>query len=380
VGVLDPELREILDRLTSRAWRDARGDQPGGFPSAPRSSAGFVVLPAELAPLDTPAAMHAALTSLYEHARRWAPGLDVPFSVPPVRIRVLGDAGRFVVDEERYASIFVSGRFAGDPASVRLILAHEACHDILRQSDLARRDDVRIDEITTDLAMFVCGFGELVLAGHTHVARYGEAGEVTHLGYLNAAAYRAAHEHVLSARATLDLPVHGAPAAISEPERAHPVPAGGEVVLWCGEAMCKRSFSARLRREGKPWPVRCPRCGVFLYPGEILERSRPGELEPQAAELRLQAAGGRLVACSAAELERLAGPPLNRPTNVGAAMIEEILAGGTAASPPAPRVDRSPRPLVTHAPPARVRAAVALAVVLLAALGVVLVAWLVSQR
>jgi hypothetical protein len=369
---LEEKLRRIVDALAGKAWRDTRRDQEGAF----------LVQPSDLTPGETPASMHETLTALYAHARRWAPGLDVPFFVPPVRIDVVDAAGNFVVDEESYASIGVSARFVGDAAAVRLILAHEACHHILRQSDLERRDDTSLNEITTDLAMFVCGFGELVLGGHTHVRRYGGGGQRVHLGYLSPDAYRAAHDHVLSTRAAQGLPARAPrPASSAEEPAASGDPAAdGTIELWCGEAMCKRSFRTTLRHEGTPWPVQCPTCGVFLYPAEILERAPPSELQPQKAELRVRK-GGRLVDCSAAALAKLASDARPAAPRRTAPAAQATGATDGAAMLAAMLEDASAPPAVRPVPSGRrpVRSKAILAVVILVALGVVM-AWIMSSR
>jgi hypothetical protein len=157
--------------------------------------------------------MRETLAALYSHARRWAPGLDVPFFVPPVRIEALDArrAGEFRIDEESYASVAVSAQHVGDANAVLLILAHEACHDILRQSQLNHPDNVELDEITTDLATFICGFGDLVLRGHSRIGHSRirptrGSGAHYHFGYLSSHNYQEAHAYVLSLREAQKLP------------------------------------------------------------------------------------------------------------------------------------------------------------------------------
>jgi tetratricopeptide (TPR) repeat protein len=310
---LKGRLRPVLDFLADKAWRGARADQAGQF----------LVQPSGLVPGKSPESLHESLAALYRHAKRWAPGLEVPSFVPPVRIEVLDSAGKFRVDEENDASIAISTEHVGDDEAILLILSHEACHDILRQSQLNHRDDVELDELTTDLAMFICGFGELVLRGHSRIG-HGGGGRLqkrtrsrkprsrVHLGYLNAVEYQEAFDHVLSLRAANGLPGRFNLTELVVNEPAQPLSpkeegGNGKIELNCGEAMCKRSFRAPLRREGKPWPVKCPACGVFLYPVDVLEHAAPSEFEPKLAELRLWS-DGHLVECTSATLSELADP------------------------------------------------------------------------
>jgi tetratricopeptide (TPR) repeat protein len=192
-------LRPIVDHLSSKAWRGPRGDEAGQF----------LLQPEGLAPGASPESMHATLAALYTHARRWAPGLEVPFFVPPVHVRIDAreNAGNFRV-EDGYATIGISIDHVGDAEATLLILSHEACHHILMQSRLNHPDNVDLDEVTTDLAMFVCGFGELVLRGHSRVrVNHGEIrSSGVHLGYLSAVEYQEAHDYVLSLRAIQGLP------------------------------------------------------------------------------------------------------------------------------------------------------------------------------
>jgi hypothetical protein len=383
VTTFSEKLRPILDMLTSKAWRNAARDQAGEF----------LLLPSDLAPGPSVESLRETLQALYRHARRWAPGLEVPFFVPPIRLDVADAAGDFIVDEESYASVGVAAEFVGNAAAILMILAHEACHHILMQSGLKRADDTALDEITTDLAMFVCGFGELVLRGHSHVHHYGGRGSRVHLGYLSSGDYRQAHDYVLAKRAAEGLPVRSmlrtrtAKDPLQAIESEQPA-ADGTVELWCGEAMCKRAFRATLRREGDPWPVRCSTCGVYLYPADVLKSASANELEPQRAELRLSSAG-RLVEVTSAALWRLAHPVDGRaaastrlapaarapapvrsaapPKVDGAAILAEMLEA-------APQVAEKPTALQRPGPPSRAPVKLKSILVIMVVLGLALVA------
>lgn len=188
----------IIENLSSRAWRGTKYDQPGQF----------FVEPSSIATSTDPESLLLALKQLYEHARRWAPGLSVPYFVPPVYIvaETAADAGHFSVDEESYASVAISSRYIDRIDAVRLVLAHEACHNILMQSGLSNRSDMWLDEVTTDLAMFVCGFGDIVRRGHTTVQLTHNSSISAHLGYLNSKEYDYAYKQVLSLRTSEGLP------------------------------------------------------------------------------------------------------------------------------------------------------------------------------
>lgn len=142
-----------------------------------------------------------ALERMYRHARQWAPGLEVPYLIPQVRLSCwIEAAGQFAVDDQGWVSIDVSSEFAASHETLLLILAHEACHHILAQSGLSERRDQRLNERKTELAMFVCGFGELGKAGRSanRLTEHGYAS--VHLGYLTPGEYNFAHEWVISAR------------------------------------------------------------------------------------------------------------------------------------------------------------------------------------
>ena len=126
--IVDVSLVGILEYLTNKAWSKPCGDPQGSF----------VLLPSRLASDTSPQGLSRLLRGIYEHARAWAPGLDIPWFVPPVRVAALeSEAGHFLVDEESYASIAVSTEFLGSIDATCLILAHEACHHILLQSGIS---------------------------------------------------------------------------------------------------------------------------------------------------------------------------------------------------------------------------------------------------
>jgi hypothetical protein len=198
--IVDLSLSGILDHLTTRAY-----SKPC---SAPEGN--FLLAPSAIAFGTSPQGLSQTLNRIYQHARDWAPGLDIPWFVPPVRIANLeSEAGHFLLDEESYASIAVSTEYLGSAEATCLILAHEACHHILLQSGVCFqfKNDLLHNERVTDLAMFVCGFGEIVRCGHSLV-RSGHGQYVkTHLGYLESFEIDAAYRYVLTKRKERRLPV-----------------------------------------------------------------------------------------------------------------------------------------------------------------------------
>ena len=190
-------LDAILNRLCTTAWSKPCYDPTGQF-----------LLTSERFRRDTSEeALREILRRLYEHARWWAPGLSIPYFVPPVRISdAIRHAGHFEIDEESYASVAVSREFVNNFDATLLILAHEACHHILFQSGLDIRANTALNEKTTDLAMFACGFGDLVRRGHSIVRNSRSQYASIHLGYLTPGDYKSALAYVLARRRAEKLP------------------------------------------------------------------------------------------------------------------------------------------------------------------------------
>jgi hypothetical protein len=138
---------------------------------------------------------------LYQHARVWAPGFDVPHHIPQVRIGALHEAaGTFGIDRDGWTTISVARETFQSSNAVWLTLAHEICHHILEQSGLADRRSTTRNERMTDIAMFICGFGELVMNGHSVIKRTASGSTHTHFGYLDSSEYSYAYHWVISAR------------------------------------------------------------------------------------------------------------------------------------------------------------------------------------
>ncbi len=185
---LNRDIEKALATLADRGWGPRR--------IVPREE--FVLTAASLPTARTAEEMAEVVQQLYHHARKWAPGFEIPFSVPKVIVTpFLDSAGRYGADADGYLSIRVAPEFAGRRTALLAILAHEACHHILDLSGL--RGSLTQDvERLTDLAMFVCGFGALVLEGHSLARKVGSSWTSVHLGYLSSDEYQTAQNWVLA--------------------------------------------------------------------------------------------------------------------------------------------------------------------------------------
>lgn len=164
---LSSEDKHILELLIGRAWRFDR------LPNPPFSLEVNNKSPDRI------------LEAIYSHARRWAPGLDVPYAVPRLRFTAndLDSSGSFSVSENGWTTIEVALVLRGMSMALARVLAHEACHHILNHAGLDTRNNSRLNERRTELAMFVCGFGQLALDGDCEMNSAGFKCDPT-LGYL----------------------------------------------------------------------------------------------------------------------------------------------------------------------------------------------------
>ncbi len=142
---------------------------------------------------------------LLRHARRIAPGFEVPYMVPRVLVEPIPfAAGQFEVDEEGWVTIKVGSDFFEDKLAAQAILAHEVCHYILGNSGI-RKSDRELNERYTDLCMFVCGFGQIFLAGYKRETAQHEYRPGHRLGYLTDAEYEFAQRYVMQLRQSNEL-------------------------------------------------------------------------------------------------------------------------------------------------------------------------------
>lgn len=191
-------IEQSLYRLANDAWSARR------FTATPE----FVLSPVRLPRPDTAGAMTNVVEALYSHARRWAPGFEVPWHIPPVTVAPLIETpGQFRVDADGYTHIEVASEYFGRDTAVLAILAHEACHHILGSSRI-RRNSREENEKLTDLAIFICGFGDLLLNGYKQALRVGSRWASVHLGYLSDEEYRFANDWVLRVQQLVPPEVH----------------------------------------------------------------------------------------------------------------------------------------------------------------------------
>ncbi|MFB2939468.1 hypothetical protein ACE1B6_29795 [Aerosakkonemataceae cyanobacterium BLCC-F154] len=113
-------------------------------------------------------------------------------------------AGRFEVDEDGWVTIKLSPDFFNDRLAAQAILAHEACHYILENSGIRQRD-FALNERYTDLCMFICGFGQVFLAGYKRAPAQNQYRPGHRLGYLTDAEYNFANQYVLDLRESYKL-------------------------------------------------------------------------------------------------------------------------------------------------------------------------------
>jgi hypothetical protein len=160
-----------LGELANRAWTTAQSFQLEPFELSLR----------DFAELTAPAQV---VESLLHHARRIAPGFEVPYMVPRILVESLPfAAGQFEVDGEGWVTLKVGLQFFEDQLAAQAILAHEVCHYILENSGI-RKSDRELNERHTDLCMFVCGFGSIFLAGYKREMAQYESPPGHRLGYL----------------------------------------------------------------------------------------------------------------------------------------------------------------------------------------------------
>jgi hypothetical protein len=193
-------INETLYKLAETAWAERNG----------AATMSFVLRAEDLPNPRLPEDMADIVRRLYEHARRWAPGFEVPRAIPQVGWKLPLDgigtadvAGLYRVDSEGFVSIEISPKFRGNDAALLAILAHEACHHILDLSGIRAATTEEYERLT-ELAGFICGFGLLTLKGYRQVEHVGLARRETHLGYLSPAEYEAAQHWVLKVQALSD--------------------------------------------------------------------------------------------------------------------------------------------------------------------------------
>ncbi len=236
-------IEESLYRLAEAGWSTRR--------IVPNPD--FILKPERLPRPKTVDDMATIVQRLYSHARTWAPGLEIPYYVPKVNVVPLVSAvGQYRADAHGYLFIEVAPEFIGQHSALLAILAHEACHHILDLSSI-RGGTREHSEKLTDLASFICGFGELVLSGHSQVRRVDSGWKTIHLGYLTSEEYRLAQLWVLKVQSLLE-------------ETAKPVASGAviarkgngflsQIKRWLGGRGNERLGSAGSGQTDQPGPL-----------------------------------------------------------------------------------------------------------------------------
>src|SRR5436305_1190817 len=117
---LDPGTKWIERRLVeiaNIAW--AR--------TGPPSSSGFLLGPETLPEPNSTQNCSKILNALYDHARHWASGFEIPYRIPTVRFSgEVTSAGQFRVDSDGYTFVELPfGTFSSSTARLA-VLCHEA--------------------------------------------------------------------------------------------------------------------------------------------------------------------------------------------------------------------------------------------------------------
>ena len=183
--------------------------------------------------------------ALIRHAERITPGFQVPYMVPRVLVEatiphpLATSVGLFQVDEDGWVTIKLRSDFFEDKLAAQAILAHEACHYILINSGI-RKSDFKENERYTDLCMFVCGFGQIFMAGYKREASQHEYRPGHRLGYLTDAEYEFANHYVLQLRQSNELKF---------PNELDRLRNSLLKLLYGDQAVCKRLVQAEQRRN-----------------------------------------------------------------------------------------------------------------------------------
>lgn len=182
-----PDLAAQLRELATQAWATEESFRQSQL----------LLNPADFVNIKSP---DQVVEILIHHARRIVPGFSVPQMIPRVQVVPLpAAAGMFKVDEEGWVTIELGENFFQDKLAAQAILAHEVCHYILENSGI-RKSDVNLNERYTDLCMFICGFGEIFLAGYRRNAAQQNYRPGHQLGYLADAEYHFSQRYVMQLR------------------------------------------------------------------------------------------------------------------------------------------------------------------------------------
>ncbi|WP_427161390.1 hypothetical protein ACQFX9_07370 [Aliinostoc sp. HNIBRCY26] len=222
-----PEIESQLRELAKIAWTTEKSFQKPQFLLDFR----------DFVRIATPAQV---VEVLIRHAERVTPGFQVPYMVPRVLVTPTPfAAGMFEEDEEGWVTIKVSTDFFQDKLAAQAILAHEVCHYILSNSGI-RKSNFELNERYTDLCMFVCGFGEIFLAGYKRQPAQNDYRPGHRLGYLTDAEYQFAHQYVIQLRQYKE---------ILPPTELDVLKKQLLQLLYSDESSCERNIEAERKRS-----------------------------------------------------------------------------------------------------------------------------------
>ena len=182
------ELQAQVDELVARSWARSEADWHEGFLLDPER-------------LDTTTEPAEVVSALLDHARKTTPEFSVPWLTPRTVVETTPAAAGLFVVEGGWVTIKLSPKFFGDREAAQAILAHEACHYIMNNSNFRKRDVV-LNERYTDICMFVCGFGKLFLDGYQKSPSHQQYRPGHRLGYLSDMEYAFIYQYVMELRKT----------------------------------------------------------------------------------------------------------------------------------------------------------------------------------
>jgi hypothetical protein len=173
VSLNNAELNNMLFELANSAWTE------------PRTPEGFFLDPRIFGKPSSIEEIERAFGFFYTHAGMWCPGLSTPAGLPHVTVSLMDEGktiGQYSHDGKR-ANVTIARSILSTPLALLATMAHEACHHILDLSSLNDPDRTQ-NERKTDLAMYVCGFGEIAQSGYRSAVELSKGFSTMHIGYL----------------------------------------------------------------------------------------------------------------------------------------------------------------------------------------------------
>ena len=185
------DLPRKLELLVRRSWG----------PRQPNPITGFVLDKRQV----PSGGLKVFVAALLKHARRVAPGLDVPFMTPRIEITAIEGACGLFTERDGWVEFVLKPESAVNSAMARAILCHEVCHYILAANGI-RLPDRSDNERLTDVAMFVFGIGAFFLDGfQTKPTTFNPRSY--RVGYLSVAGYHFLAREAFRLRASGELQI-----------------------------------------------------------------------------------------------------------------------------------------------------------------------------